>query len=70
MKSAREILLFALPLAAILSVSGCASNVTRFESLCSLVDPIVLSDQAINALTNEDMTQIESHNETWLKHCS
>lgn len=58
------------PLLLALAVSGCATSVTSFESLCALMDPIILSDQAIDALTDEDATQIESHNATWIEHCA
>lgn len=58
-----------LLLAVILSVSGCASNATRLQSYCALAEPLILSDQAIDAMLDSDMVQIENHNNTWIAEC-
>lgn len=54
----------------VLSVAhGCASNGTSFVGYCALSKPILLSDKAIDALSEEEAATIGTHNDTWIKHC-
>lgn len=52
----------------LLFVSGCAGSVSGSAD-CLAFEPIILSDQSIDAMAIDDLRQVEDHNDTWLALC-
>ena len=53
----------------LMSMLGCANNAMNSSGYCALVEPMVFSDRAFDAMDRGEQEAVYRHNETWLAEC-